>query len=119
MLYLGRVMEIADRDPALCQPAPSLYPGVELGGAATRPDLEAEQDQDRPDRRSALAAQSALGLPIPYALPRATEICAKAMPDLLPAGPSHMVVCHHADLQGDETRTGLSSRTSRLGPTRL
>jgi len=96
VLYLGKVMEIADRDSIYANP---LHPYTQaLNSAVPIPDPDLEKQKDRivlkGDLPSPLNPPS--GCPFRTRCPRATEICAQIMPDLLPASSSHYVACHHA-----------------------
>jgi len=96
VLYLGKVMEIADRDSIYANP---LHPYTQaLNSAVPIPDPDLEKQKDRivlkGDLPSPLNPPS--GCPFRTRCPRATEICAQIMPDLLPASSTHHVACHHA-----------------------
>ena len=117
VLYLGKVMEIADRDSIYANP---LHPYTQaLNSAVPIPDPDLEKQKDRivlkGDLPSPLNPPS--GCPFRTRCPRATEICAQLMPDLLPASSSHYVACHHAgprvlacqEVRGDQHAVGLAA----------
>ncbi len=94
VLYLGRVMELADRDALYGEP---LHPYTRaLIGAVPVPDPAVE----RAKRHEFLAGD----LPSPVdppsgcvfrtRCPHARDICAEKVPDFEQAGPGHMVACH-------------------------
>ena len=67
VMYLGKIVEIADRDDALQPPAPPLHPGAALRGAGREAGGDrrpARADQAR--GRRAQPGQPAVGLPVPH-----------------------------------------------------
>jgi oligopeptide transport system ATP-binding protein len=95
VLYLGRIMELADRDSLYAAPR---HPYTQaLIAAVPIPD----PDKERAKRRIILTGDPPSPLNPPSGCvfrtrcPHATEICSQTVPPLESAGPGHEVACHH------------------------
>ena len=104
VMYLGRIVETADRQRLWTQPA---HPYTRaLLAAAPRIDPSA-RDKRRPllqgDVPSPLNPPS--GCRFRTRCPHATDICAQSVPPLRPLGPAQSVACHHAERLLDEIRS--------------
>jgi len=98
VLYLGKVMEIAERDDFYRRP---LHPYSQaLISAVPLPDPKLERTKPRMrlqgDLPSPLNPPS--GCPFRTRCPRATEICAAEMPPLRDYGSGHVAACHHIEM---------------------
>ena len=69
VMYLGKIMELADRDELYRNPMHPYTPGAALGRADPRPGHRREAQAHHPGRRRALAGESAQGLPFLHPLP--------------------------------------------------
>jgi oligopeptide transport system ATP-binding protein len=98
VLYLGKVMEIAERDDFYRRP---LHPYSQaLISAVPLPDPKLERIKPRVrlqgDLPSPLNPPS--GCPFRTRCPRATDICAAEMPPLRDYGAGHVAACHHIEV---------------------
>ena len=67
VMYLGKIVELADRRTLFAKSAPSLHARAVVGGAGARSDGKAATHH--PDRRRAEPDQPAVRLPVSYPLP--------------------------------------------------
>ena len=95
VLYLGKVMELADKDSLYAAPR---HPYTQaLLSAVPIPDPENERAKDRTlltgDLPSPLFPPS--GCVFRTRCPKATGLCSEKVPELEQDDPSHTVACHH------------------------
>ena len=69
VMYLGKIVELADRERAVREPAAPLHQGAAVGGAGARPRGGAEAEAHHPHRGRAQPREPAQGLPLPSPLP--------------------------------------------------
>ena len=96
VLYLGRVMEVADRDAFFARP---LHPYSQaLISAIPVPDPKAERSRQRIVLQGDLPSpfDPPVGCRFCTRCPRATERCHREEPALLDQGGGHRAACHYA-----------------------
>ncbi len=97
VMYLGKIVEIADADEIYHHPA---HPYSQcLISAVPQPDPKAARENRRiilsGDIPSPLNAPA--GCPFCTRCPYATDICKEKMPELTEIASGHLVACHHVD----------------------
>ena len=98
VMYLGKIVEIGDRDEVYAPPGPPVHAGAAVGHPHARPGEGAGPQADRAPGRRAQPDQPAVGLPVPHPLRKAQEICAEEEPALIDRGQGHPVACHFAEV---------------------
>jgi len=97
VLYLGKVMEVAERDDLYARP---LHPYTQaLISAVPIADPRLERGRDRLLLEGDLPSpiNPPVGCRFQSRCPKATEICRERPPELLSYGQGHIAACHHID----------------------
>ncbi len=95
VMYLGKLVEIGTGDDIYARPAHPYTAGL-IGSIPVPKPVGAAVPDGHPDQgRAALAAQPALGLPVPDPLPEGQERCAEEEPALGPFGGQHYAACFY------------------------
>ncbi len=94
VMYLGRIVELADAERPLPQSAASLYPGAALRRAGAGPEGEAQADP--PARRRAEPDEPAARLSFSHPLPDRRAALPEIAPELKQGSDGHFVACHLA-----------------------
>ena len=69
VMYLGRIVELADRDTLFTAPAASVHGGAAVGRPHRRPEPAGPAAPDHAQGRPPVARAAAGGLPVPHPLP--------------------------------------------------
>ena len=98
VMYLGKIVELADREDLYQAPAAPLHEGAAVRGAGARPRGRGEAAADHPEGRRAQSREPARGLPLPPAVQVREENCAVDEPEFIEVEPDHWVACHYWDV---------------------
>ena len=95
VLYLGKMMELADRDSLYTEPKHPYTQALIAAVPIPNPELERQKERIvlKGDLPSPLAPPS--GCVFRTRCPHATEICAAVLPEVETTAPGHEVACHH------------------------
>ena len=101
VMYLGKMVELADVDELYAQPAPPVHASRSCRPSRTRTRASARRARD-PQGRHPVAGEPAVRLPLPHPLlapraPRAAPECSEIVPELREIVPGHQVACHFAE----------------------
>ena len=123
VMYLGKIVEIGDRESIYLNAASPLHPGTALRGARRQAGRDRRPPRADPAHRRRTLTRSTrpLGCRFRTRCPIAQEICAKVEPPLLQIGPKHKVACHFPGPIGHTPRSRppprCSAWTARATPT--
>ena len=80
VLYLGRVVELAEREQSTAHPRHPYTQALISAAPVPDPEVERGKKRTRARGRPALAAQPAFRLRLPHALPQGAAVCAEQIP---------------------------------------
>ncbi len=94
VMYLGKICEVASPDELFVRPRHP-YTGILMSSIpVTDPSVDPRAGDDD-QRRAAVAARPAVGLPLPHPVPASrASVCAEEEPVLRELGVEHFVACH-------------------------
>ena len=94
VMYLGRIVEIADRDDAVSRTAASVHAGAAVGGAGGRPGDRGQRPRQilRGEVPSVMRPPS--GCRFHPRCPHAMDVCSQEDPPLVELSPGRSVACH-------------------------
>ncbi len=69
VMYLGKIVEVAEGDDAVPEPEAPLHGRAALGGPGRRSEEARDEEAGHPGGRRALAHRPAVGMPVPPAMP--------------------------------------------------
>ena len=95
VMYLGKIVELADRRDDLFAAAPSLYAGAAVGRAGARSRRNAQPDH--PEGRCAEPDHPPAGCRFHTRCPYVFDRCRIEEPALRPVGEGHLAACHLND----------------------
>ena len=95
VMYLGKIVELADARRALRAPAPPVHRRAAVSACRCRTRGSRRQAAPGPRRRRAVADEPAAGVPLPHALPEgAGRVCNVEEPLLEPKDGGNLAACH-------------------------
>ena len=96
VMYLGRIVELADRQALYEAPRHPYTKALLSAVPIPDPVVEAQPGAGRPGRRGAEPAQPARGCAFHPRCPIAVEECQRTRPELREVAPGHRAACHLA-----------------------
>ena len=101
VMYLGKIVEIADRDALYQAPAAPVHAGAAVGGAGARPATpRRSRERILLAGRRAQPDQPAVRLPVPHPVLEGPGPSApQEVPPLRELAPGHQVACHFPEVR--------------------